>query len=213
MPSAPHESLAPAGAVEPTIRRATANDLPRLRQMLVRAFLDDPVAVWSCGSEAPRIRMLECLYRARLRQLLVHREIWTTPELSSAALWVPPGRWKTTLRQDAALARGLLHPRLLVRLPLLAVGLGGVQRRHPRTPPHWYLSLLGTDPDARGLGLGSAVLRPVLEQCDRDGVCVYLESSKERNIDFYARHGFRVTGELRLPRGPWMWPMWREPLA
>jgi ribosomal protein S18 acetylase RimI-like enzyme len=214
MSSAPRESpVAPTEAVKPTIRRARADDLPRLRQMLVRAFLDDPVAIWACRSEALRMRMLEGMYRARLRQMLVHQEIWTTPELSSAALWVPPERWKTTLRQDAALVRSLLHPRLLVRLPLLAVGLSGVQRKHPRTPPHWYLSLLGTDPDARGLGLGSAVLRPVLEQCDSDGVCIYLETSKERNIDFYTRHGFRVTGELRLPRGPRMWPMWREPLA
>ncbi len=43
---------------------------------------------------------------------------------------------------------------------------------------------------------------PVLEQCDRDGVGAFLESSKERNIDFYARHGFKVLRELRLPRGP-----------
>jgi hypothetical protein len=38
-------------------------------------------------------------------------------------------------------------------------------------------------------------------------------SLNERNIDFYARMGFRVTSELRLPRGPSMWPMWREPRA
>jgi hypothetical protein len=57
------------------------------------------------------------------------------------------------------------------------------------------------------------MLEPVLKQCDADGIAAYLESSKERNIDFYARHGFRVTGELRLPRGPTVWPMWRDPLA
>jgi hypothetical protein len=55
------------------------------------------------------------------------------------------------------------------------------------------------------------VLGPVLEQCDADGVGAYLESSKERNIDFYARHGFRVTGEIQLLRGPTMWKMWRDP--
>jgi hypothetical protein len=57
----------------------------------------------------------------------------------------------------------------------------------------------------------TAALGPVLERCDADGVGAYLESSKERNIDFSARHGFRVMSELRLPRGSRVWPMWRDP--
>jgi ribosomal protein S18 acetylase RimI-like enzyme len=195
----------------PAIRRATAADVPRLVPMLARAFRDDPVAIWACRSEGLRLRMLEGLYRERLRQLLLHGDVWVTPDCHSAALWMAPDHPGSTVAQQAALARCLLHPRLLVRVPLLAAGLAGVQRKRSHKPPHWYLSLLGTDPDARGRGLGSAVLRPVLEQCDGDGIGIYLESSKERNIDFYARHGFRVTAELELPRGPRMWPMWREP--
>jgi ribosomal protein S18 acetylase RimI-like enzyme len=191
-------------------RRATLEDVPALARMLARAFLDDPVAMWSCRPEDLRPKVLERFQAARLRQLLAEREVWTTPELSSAALWAPPKRWKTTPRQDAGLARSVLHPRLIARAPLIVAGLIGIERRHPHHPPHWYLAVLGTDPAAQGHGFGSAVLGPVLEQCDADGVGAYLESSKERNIDFYARHGFRVTAELRLPRGPRMWAMWRE---
>jgi ribosomal protein S18 acetylase RimI-like enzyme len=201
-----------AKAVAPTIRRATAADVPALTGMFARAYHDDPVAIWLCRSQVLRPAELEALYRARLRQLLVHREIWVAPELSSAAVWLPPGNSKTSIPRDGGLIRRFLsHPRVLARLPLLAVGLAGVQRRHPRDPPHWYLSLLGTDPHAQGHGLGSAVLRPVLERCDSDGAPIYLETSKERNLGFYERYGFRVTGKLRLPRGPTMWLMWREP--
>jgi ribosomal protein S18 acetylase RimI-like enzyme len=203
-------SLQPAIRPEPTMRRATPEDLPALARMLTRAFLDDPVAMWSCRPDALRPEVLERFQAARLAQLLADGEVWTTPELSSAALWALPKRWKTTPRQDLALARIVLHPRLLVRAPLVVSGFLGLERKHPHHPPHWYLAVLGTDPPAQGQGLGSGVLRPVLEQCDADGVGAYLESSKERNIDFYARHGFRVTAELRLPRGPKMWAMWRE---
>jgi ribosomal protein S18 acetylase RimI-like enzyme len=193
------------------IRRATRSDVPSLTPMLGRAFFDDPVAAWACRSTALRPVVLEHLHRARLRQLLAHDEIWTTSELSSAALWVPPGRLQNTVLQDARLARGFLHGRLLPRLPMLALGLTMIQRRHPQRPHHWYLSLLGTDPDVQGHGLGSTVLQPVLEKCDRDGIGAYLESSQERNLDFYARHGFCLTGELCLPLGPRVWTMWREP--
>jgi ribosomal protein S18 acetylase RimI-like enzyme len=207
----PTGSTAAQGAA-PGIRRATAADVPPLTRMLARAYNDDPVAIWLCASAQRRPALLEALYRARLRQLLGDREIWVAPELSSAAVWLAPGRAKVGVPRDGPLIRRLLSdPRLVARVPLLAIGLARVQLRHPREPPHWYLSLLGTDPQAQGRGLGSAVLRPVLERCDHDRAGVYLETAKERNLGFYERYGFRVTGRLRLPRGPVMWLMWREP--
>jgi GNAT superfamily N-acetyltransferase len=127
------------------------------------------------------------------------------------ALWLPPEEWRTSVREDAQLARVLLHPRLLPRFPLVVHGFTGIERRHPATPPHWYLAVLGTEPAAQGRGIGSALLAPVLQRCDEDGIGAYLESSKEENIAFYARHGFRVTDVVRLPRGPRAWLMWREP--
>lgn len=193
------------------VRRAGASDLPALARSLARAFLDDPVAIWSCRPDSLRPRVLERFNGTRLRQLLDRDEIWTDPELRTAALWAPPRQWRESPRQDLEIARCLLHPRLIWRMPLLARGFGRMELLHPHQPPHWYLAVLGTDPAAQGQGLGSAVLAPVLERCDSDGVGAYLESSKERNIAFYARHGFRVTREIQLPRGPKMWAMWRDP--
>ena len=70
----------------------------------------------------------------------------------------------------------------------------------------------GTDPPAQGRGIGSALLAPGLELCDRDGLPAYLESSKERNVAFYSRFGFRVTDEVQMPGGgPKVWLMWRDP--
>jgi ribosomal protein S18 acetylase RimI-like enzyme len=215
----------------PAIRRAADDDVPALAGMLARAFMDDPVAMWACGPDALRPKMLQRFHATRMRHLLAHDEVWTTPELACAAVWAPPDRWKTTVRQDVALTGCLLYPRLLPRLPMVVSGFLGLERKHPRDrPPHWYLAVLGTEPSAQGQGLGSAVLAGVLEQCDSDGAGAYLasskeevskvpagpsgaylESSKESNISFYERFGFRVTEELQLPRGPTMWAMWRDP--
>lgn len=193
------------------VRRVTAADVPALGQMLARAFADDPVAAWSSPREAPRAPMLERFHTARLRHLVPRGEVWMTAGGESAALWAPPGAWKTTLREDLELTACMLSPRLLIRAPLVGRGLFGIEREHPEQPPHWYLAVLGTDPAAQGRGLGSEVLEPVLARCDEDGVAAYLESSKQRNVDYYSRFGFRTTKTLRLPRGPEMWPMWRDP--
>ena len=92
--------------------------------------------------------------------------------------------------------------------------LGALERmeeRHPQDPSHWYLFILGTEQAAQGQGLGSALLAQVLARVDADGMPAYLESSSERNLALYGRHGFEVTSEVVIPGGPRIWPMWREP--
>ena len=206
-------------SAEPLVRLASDRDVPALAAMLARAFDDDPVAAWSCRSASLRPSMLRRFHAARLRQLIRRGAVWTTADRSSVAVWAAPGNWRTTTVEDIALARSLLrprvlaHPRTLLATPLVAAGLLGIERRHPPDPAHWYLAVLGTEPAAQGRGLASAALAPILQGCDADEVGAYLESSKQRNLDFYARHGFRVTRELRLPRGPKVWAMWREPRA
>ena len=73
-----------------------------------------------------------------------------------------------------------------------------VEAKHPHEP-HWYLASLGTAVDQQGKGMGGALMRPVLEHCDAEGIPCYLESSKERNLPFYRRHGFEVVEEVPLP--------------
>ena len=97
-----------------------------------------------------------------------------------------------------------------VTRPTAVRGMMQIDGAHP-SEPHYYLAVLGTEPELQGGGIGSALMRPVLDMCDRDEVPAYLESSKERNIAFYARHGFRVTREMKLPKGPPVWLMWRDP--
>lgn len=88
---------------------------------------------------------------------------------------------------------------------------GAVAKSYLAVEPHYYLFLLGTRPESQGHGLGSSLMAPVLERCDRDRVPAYLEATSERNVPLYLRHGFEVTAEIQIPGGPKMWPMWRAP--
>jgi RimJ/RimL family protein N-acetyltransferase len=67
-------------------------------------------------------------------------------------------------------------------------------------------------PERQGEGLGTALVRSVLDRCDREGLPAYLEASNAGSRRLYERLGFALTGRpLDLPDGPRMWPMWREP--
>jgi ribosomal protein S18 acetylase RimI-like enzyme len=91
--------------------------------------------------------------------------------------------------------------------------LAAMQQHHPPTP-HWYLLYLATESGRRGSGIGTALLQPVLHQCDTDGVPAYLEATTEGNRALYRRHGFTDMPQLVLPGGgPVLYPMWREPVS
>jgi ribosomal protein S18 acetylase RimI-like enzyme len=186
-------------------RLATAEDTPALAAMLARAFDDDPVMVWAHPNARRRPGRGAAFFAGRLRTLLEHELCWTDDELDGAALWAPADAWAAPAGE---LVRGLPHLSW-PRAPLVVYGLGRVERAHPHEA-HLYLSVLGVDPRHQRRGVGSAVLAPGLELCDREGVPAYLETGKERNVGFYERHGFRVTGEIDLPRGPRIWLMWRD---
>jgi ribosomal protein S18 acetylase RimI-like enzyme len=77
--------------------------------------------------------------------------------------------------------------------------------------PHWYLLIVGVDPELQGRGLGSALVAEGLARADEANAPCYLETSEERNLAFYERHGFRRSRPRRSER----WPAWvgmrREP--
>lgn len=64
-----------------------------------------------------------------------------------------------------------------------------------------YLAAVGVIPGERRRGLASALLAPVLEQCDATGTDAYLENSDPRNTSFYERLGFSSLAVLQMPIG------------
>jgi len=193
-----------------TVRKAAAIDLGAVTDVLQQAFYEDPVIGYLFPSERSRRWRLAKLWQTELTtHYLPLHSVWTTEDFSGAALWAPPKHWSVPLgdviRHIPAWSRTFGR-----RVPRALRFLSTVERVHP-AEPHWYLHAVGTAPRMQGKGVATALLEPVLARCDDEGVPAYLESSNERNIPLYARHGFKVTGEIRLANGPLMWPMWREP--
>ncbi|MDT7633017.1 MAG: hypothetical protein QOI50_4947 [Pseudonocardiales bacterium] len=185
-------------------RKATAADLPAVIETLALAFYDDPVVSW-CVEDGPRRRQLSpAFYGAVAESYLAYDETYVVDEGISAALWAPAGA-----ADDEELPT-VLGQVLEEDADRLFEVFGLMAATHP-VQPHYYLFLLGTRPHRQGRGLGSSLMAPVLERCDRDQMPAYLEATSERNVPLYLRHGFEVTAEIEIPGGPTMWPMWRAP--
>jgi ribosomal protein S18 acetylase RimI-like enzyme len=192
-----------------TVREARAADAAAVARTLTRAFHDDPVQRFLFPGERQYQQQGRANFELVLRRTLEIGVAYTAAGCEGAALWIPPGGDFTAGWRGALYAlRSLLAMRTAVRR-------GGrlfaeLARHHPHDA-HWYLPVLGTAPEQQGRGVGSAVLAPILARCDAEGLPAYLESSKAKNVAFYQRHGFEVTGKLVVPGGPELWPMLRKP--
>lgn len=194
-----------------TIRPATPSDVPAIGQILASAFLGDPLMEWlSPPLERFEEKAAPWYAADAAAKLKGHGEVYVDREMRGAAIWASPDHWKGTVSEGLQLLPSSV--RLFGRgLPRALRTLMAMERDHPEHPPHWYLSIIGTHRDHQGKGVGGALITTVLDRCDEQGLPAYLESSKEVNVAFYARHGFEVTKKHTTPGGPPMWLMWREP--
>lgn len=196
------------------VRKARRTDIPALARVLGRAFHDDPVISWLQPDPARRAAALPGFFGATTRH---HFLSGTGVEIAvseagvgAAALWDPPGRWVQTPREQVAMLPAVLRA-FRGRVSAGRALTEQMKAVHPEEP-HWYLAIIGSDPEARGGGFGSALMRSRLDRCDAECAPAYLESSNVDNVPYYLRFGFEVTGEIRMADdGPTLWCMWRPP--
>jgi GNAT superfamily N-acetyltransferase len=197
----------------PAVRPAsTEAEHEAAAEALALAFADDPCWAHLLPDDASRAERLLAYFSTEIEALTPdYRQVWVSEDGSGAAVWAPPGRWRVPLGLTLREARRMTGV-FRGRLPLGLMALMKLERHHPRGRQHWYLHYLGVEPRHQGKGLGGALMAPVLERCDREGVPAHLESSSERSRVLYERNGFELTEVFPMPvKGPPVREMWREP--
>jgi ribosomal protein S18 acetylase RimI-like enzyme len=203
-------------APEPTISLPAANEREVLAGVLARAFRDNPL----------NVAVIRGSSRRRERSNFAGMRMVLESEAGQATLLVARGRGGARAEKVvgglialAPDAYPLPSPPFWGQLrTLLSQGLGAARRwgqvfgelqeSHP-LEPHWYLSVLGVEPDQHGRGIGSALLSDWLAQVDVEGMPAYLETDREENLSFYQQRGFRVLASRELMQVP-IWTMWRD---
>ena len=193
------------------VRRASAEDVPRIAAVLADAFSTDAPMRWFLGGTPHSARLLHGYFeRIAPGVHMRHGEAWISDDPLGAALWLEPGHWPVPLRDELAIAPTLL--RTFGRHPLRGVAGLRVLERDPPAEQHWFLDFIGVEASARSRGTGAELMRPRLERCDAAGIAAGLNAGSERSRDLYLRHGFEVTRRIELPfGGPPLWRMWRRP--
>lgn len=175
-------------------------------RVLARAFQNDPGMAYIQPDPRRRAAGLPGIFAVLVRYALrfgAARQIGDPAH--AVALWLPPAHPTATSQGLAELglrsALGAWDLGARERLGALGEHVEAVRARL-MPAPHARLFFVGVDPLMQGQGLGGAVIAPTLARFRDSGVPCYLETFAARNVPFYARHGFHVLDESRLPEGP-----------
>jgi GNAT superfamily N-acetyltransferase len=221
------------------VRTAISADFPGVADAMSSAFFDNPITLWHVPDESRRLDVMRDFFTVLLENVYARFGLVYTNvgEAASGALLIGHEAQQDRRRVPGLPlleCRTCNRPRARSRLPrdmivppdtsaeldrASAVVFGDFPRtfelfdlfnaHHPQEP-HYYLQFIGVRPRCQGTGIGSALLRVIIDRCDLEGVAAYLEAD-ERSKLLYAKHGFEAFAEIRLPEGPSFWPMWRAP--
>jgi len=197
-------------SIDTGIRRAGTTDRTAVAATVAAGFFDDPVTQWLLPDVGHRQEVILPMFEVYIDAYLPHGETYLTADGHGAAVWLPPGAELLTDEQEQPFVDALAA--------LMGPGVDRLFQleetfaEHHPAGPLYYCNFLSTVPAFQGRGIGSALLREMLQRADANELPAYHEATSPRNRALYERHGYINLGELVLPDGgPTLWRMWRDP--
>ncbi len=197
-----------------TIRKATFEDVDKLVVSMANSFETDPFINWLVRKDKHRRKGIERLFRAALEVLtLPFNEVLAVDNCCGAALWMPMKNVKSTLSQQIRLVIPIMRIAGISGMGRVITCLDILEKAHPMDKTHLYFFFLGVDPSYQKKGLASAMVKTMLERCDRERLGAYLENTNPANRPLYESFGFKVVQEIRVggEGAPILFGMWRDP--
>lgn len=144
-----------------------------------------------------RVKRIHVLMEYAFDTCLAFGEVYLSDDQHACALILYPEKRKTSFRSifyDLRLLTG-------------CIGLNGIgkvldrekriKRHHPKMPM-MHLWFIGVKPVKQGAGIGSDLLKEIIQHSNSKQRPVYLETSTPENISWYKKQGFEVIAELEL---------------
>jgi ribosomal protein S18 acetylase RimI-like enzyme len=114
--------------------------------------------------------------------------------LLAAAAAAPPGRCVGSVAPEVDPAGPVPPP----GNPRRSAYVRARYAAHDMEQPHWHVGPVAVEPQCQGRGIGTLVVRALIEIMDASGIGSWLETDTEANVRFYRALGWRVAAEAEV---------------
>lgn len=184
-------------------RLLTLADSETAAHVISQAFVDDPLCAFMLPFKRTRIKTLYKFFRAYCEVNIKNQRGYGSGEpLQGVAFWKFPDQEDVSISVKSL---GKFIPLLFTMYPIGYIRAKRILERIDTLykkyadEPHFYLDNLGVLPSARGKGVSSSLIRPVLGLADARKTAVYTDTVTRANVPLYEHFGFVVMEEASVP--------------
>lgn len=184
-------------------------DVDKVTKMLERAFADDPL--WKVilkGQEEEKkvVYVFEFLIRYGLKYGRVYAD---SSAINGAGVWLATPNTNMNIWQLLRSGVIKLGVKLGIKTGMKMDQIFSIikedRKKRMENQPYVYLSLLGVEPAKQGQGIGTKLVKKMIEHLPND-IPIYLETETEQNVHYYEKFDFEVVKKVYLPKVDL--PMW-----
>lgn len=198
-------------------RLLTLSEVEPAASVISQAFLDDPLCSFMLPIRGTRERTLYKFFRAYGEvNIRNNRGYGSGYPLQGVAYWNFPDQADVSINvRSLSLFLPLfftMYPIGYFRARKIIQQIDALHGKHAGEP-HYYLDNIGVLPMARGKGLSSRLIRPILEMADSRKVITYTDTVTLSNVAFYEHFGFQCVEQCIVPgTGITIWALRRAPV-
>lgn len=179
------------------MKKATHADKEKVTNILSAAFSDNRSVTYIIPQDSINKDRLRHLIKYSFNLCLRFGEVLLSDDQKGCALIIYPEKKRTSLTsllwdlEFVIKCTGLSNIRKIIRREKI------IERLHPLAPK-CYIWFIGVLPGEQSKGVGSRLLREIIEYGRTSGRVMCLETSTPKNLPWYIKHGFTVYNELDL---------------
>lgn len=210
---ASHANVTTNRTAEPNYVKLRRTDIRQAAVVLAQGFMDDPLYEHMLPERTTRLEVLIIFFRNYIAMLYEEADLYATSERLEAVALVFDSKRTGVSRISHARYLYRIACAIIKSIPMCRYisfhqfirGLSTLNSMSSawiselKEQDYIHLDMLVVQPQFRGQGFVSQLMRPLLSECDARGIPCTLETHNPSNISLYGHYGFEVVDTIPMP--------------